>query len=134
MNDQTTSQWPDVFGVPLLWGPWWYVHKNLRNTRDTIRYEILLCLIKLMMGFRTSSHHRVFPLTCRQQRCMEGFREACTQAAVIISNWSSVALPLIERCYKESNFANKEFLHRKINNKDVVWIMVLQKVSQIKCM
>ena len=92
-----------------------------------------MCLIKLMMGLHTSSHHRVFPFTCRQQRCMEGFREACTQAAVIISNWSSVALPLIERCYKEGNFANKEFLHKKINNKDVVWIMVLQKVSQIKC-
>ena len=38
---------------------------------------------------------------------------------MIIFSWSSLALSLLERNLEKVDFANEEFLHKMINNKDV---------------
>ena len=52
-------------------------------------------------------------------RCIYGRFQRGFRSTVIIFSWSSLTLSLIERNLEEVDFAEDEFLHNKINNKDV---------------
>ena len=69
------------------------------------------------MRFGIHFWFRIFSLSSWLRVCMEEFRESCA----MISNdyFQSLALSLLERDLNKVDFTDEEFLHKKINNKDV---------------
>ena len=63
----------EVLGVPQLWATLVYTKTvgTAQKKKETIRQEILVCLIKLVM-LCIGSRHRVFPFSCFP---LEGFRQ-----------------------------------------------------------